>query len=81
MEESQKLVLVERGETSKACSAGNSDTGCDPEEMVESRFFGTEDECGPTVNIYGNERVPMQNGILDTVAQGKGSQIRSNAYY
>ena len=39
--------------------------------MVESRFLGTEDECGPTVNINGNERVPVQNGISHTVAQGK----------
>ena len=86
VEESQRFVLAERGELSKACSAaergelskacsaGNFDTGCDPEEMVESRFFGTEEISGPTVD--GNGVVPMKNGILDTVAQGKGSQIR-----
>ena len=69
----QRFLPKQRWETSKAWSAGNSDTDCDPEEMVESRFVGTGDECGPTVNIYGHERVPMQNGILDTVAQGKKS--------
>ena len=67
VEESQKFVLAKRGKTSRAWGAGKPDTDCDPEEMVESRFFGTEDECGPTVNINGNERVPMKNGIIDAV--------------